>query len=374
MTDVRHDPDSLADRLDDLLSSGGPLPPHDDDPLVDAALRLANAPRPEMPPESVARIQRQVLAAYRQRVPAGRASRPRPRPPRVLRWLVAAGVLLSTLAISLGVVAAAASLPGDALYPLKQAAERVELALAESPQEQANVHLIHARRRVNEALALLEAGRSSTGALVDAVEDLSAAWTLTGSAPAGLPSDLYQDVKDALALAARSGDAGTQAMVTPLWATMEGLSGGGLPTVTHVPTVILLTPSATPSLTPTVTASATRTMIPTNTASFTPTPTPTGTLTVTVTVTVTATPTATPTEFPATTPPYLIPDAGGQYDCSNPPPTWAPALGWREQCEGGPPPNTVVPGQDGAPGNSGSAPGNSGSAPGNSGNAPGHNR
>ena len=36
----------------------------------------------------------------------------------------------------------------------------------------------------------------------------------------------------------------------------------------------------------------------------------------------------------------------------------APAIGWRAQCEGGPPPSTVVPGRDGQrPGNSGNAPG-----------------
>ena len=51
-------------------------------------------------------------------------------------------------------------------------------------------------------------------------------------------------------------------------------------------------------------------------------------------------------------------------DCGNPPPDWAPAVGWRNRCQGG--------GNSGnAPGNSGNAPGNSGDAPGNSGDAPG---
>ncbi len=46
-------------------------------------------------------------------------------------------------------------------------------------------------------------------------------------------------------------------------------------------------------------------------------------------------------------------------DCSNPPPAWAPANGWRARCESG-----------AAPGNSGNAPGNSGNAPGQSGDNP----
>lgn len=127
-----------------------------------------------------------------------------------------------------------------------------------------------------------------------------------------------------------------------------------------------------------------------------PTPTPSATLTATpsATPTLTLTPTETPTETPTGTPTpaeQARPATEGQdeapvIDCANPPPDNAPALGWRERCEGAPPPDTLAPGrgdsppanppgQDGgAPGRSDSAPGNSGSAPGRSNSAPGRNR
>jgi hypothetical protein len=49
-------------------------------------------------------------------------------------------------------------------------------------------------------------------------------------------------------------------------------------------------------------------------------------------------------------------------DCSNPPPPWAPANGWRRRCEGAP-----NPGNSGNSGNNG----NNGNGRGNSGNNPG---
>jgi len=60
--------------------------------------------------------------------------------------------------------------------------------------------------------------------------------------------------------------------------------------------------------------------------------------------------------------------------CNNPPPDWAPAYGWRARCENAPAPGNSgnAPGQGGnSPGNSGNAPGQGGNSPGNSGNAPG---
>ncbi|GAB4571460.1 MAG: hypothetical protein Kow0077_08160 [Anaerolineae bacterium] len=72
----------------------------------------------------------------------------------------------------------------------------------------------------------------------------------------------------------------------------------------------------------------------------------------------TETPTPTPTETPVSVPAGAGEgQPGEEYDCTNPPPEDAPALGWRKHCQDGADPNTVIPGQQGRPGNSGSAPG-----------------
>jgi hypothetical protein len=57
MNDFEHDPNSLADRLDQLLPPGdGRFIPSSDDPLINAASRLASAPRPNLTPAAMARI------------------------------------------------------------------------------------------------------------------------------------------------------------------------------------------------------------------------------------------------------------------------------------------------------------------------------
>lgn len=119
-------------------------------------------------------------------------------------------------------------------------------------------------------------------------------------------------------------------------------------------------------------------------ASVTPTPTHTATATVTPTLTVTPSPTLTLTvTVPSTDDETREVDPAGDdssmpvqnqeqereqaadYDCTNPPPEGAQALGWRKHCEGAEPPNSQAPGQHGSP------PGRSGESPGNSANAPG---
>lgn len=61
MTEFRHDPNSLADRLDQLLPPGKPEQiGTDGDPLIETAARIASAPRPTLSPEAMARIQAQI--------------------------------------------------------------------------------------------------------------------------------------------------------------------------------------------------------------------------------------------------------------------------------------------------------------------------
>lgn len=65
MTEFRHDPNSLADRLDQLLPPGQPEQiGTEGDALVETAARLASAPRPRLSPEAMARIQTRVAQAH----------------------------------------------------------------------------------------------------------------------------------------------------------------------------------------------------------------------------------------------------------------------------------------------------------------------
>jgi hypothetical protein len=64
MTEIHYDPNSLADRLDQLLPPGQPdRISSDGDPLIEAAARLAAAPRPALSPAALARIQAQAVQA-----------------------------------------------------------------------------------------------------------------------------------------------------------------------------------------------------------------------------------------------------------------------------------------------------------------------
>ncbi len=69
-------------------------------------------------------------------------------------------VLIALVGFTSGAVAASSdSLPGSILYPVKRAAEQVQLVLATDPASQANVHLQIANDRLDETVALSESGQ-----------------------------------------------------------------------------------------------------------------------------------------------------------------------------------------------------------------------
>ncbi len=275
-----HDPDSLAERLEALFGAGQApdLPEGDADPRLDAALRLAHAPRPELPAEAMARIQQQVLAAHRQQAATG----PRParyRPAQALRWAAAAVLLVALLVAGL-TPAVAASLPGDALYPVKRAVEGIELALASSAQEQAAVRLAHAGRRAEEAQALWQQGRFAPELVSSALEDLAAAAQLARS-EGGVPAAALQEMEArTIALVAQLGGYVQQAQrsgqvpeatLAPVQATLQAAQLDGTlllpppqPSPTPPPEVPTL-PALPAAQTPTATDSPWPTFTPTGT-------------------------------------------------------------------------------------------------------------
>ncbi|GAB4452350.1 MAG: hypothetical protein Kow00120_22540 [Anaerolineae bacterium] len=175
----KRDPDTLAERLDAVVPPGrSDAPPLHNDPLIDAAARLASSPRPRLAPGVRAQIQAQVLAAHQRQAARTRPVQRRRAP--ALRW--AAGARLAAVfVLVVGLTpAVAASAPGDALYPVKRGIERIELALATSPQALASVHMDHAERRAQEALALLERDRLDSDLVTGALDEMAAAAAAVG--------------------------------------------------------------------------------------------------------------------------------------------------------------------------------------------------
>ena len=143
-------------------------------------LEQALAPYPDLAPE-LRPLLETALAAVELRpreVPAGALTRSRnralaraaglktaaPRPSRLAllpRFAVAVAALVVVLGLGLDGIstAAAESLPGDVLYPVKIVSEKLQLRLASRPGNRLNLEAAYSQRRVDEVLGLLTLGR-----------------------------------------------------------------------------------------------------------------------------------------------------------------------------------------------------------------------
>lgn len=119
-------------------------------------------------------------AALRAQMAAGAAPQPTATPGPVhspYQWFFAPRMLAPVLMVAVVLVgagtasAAQGALPGDLLYPVKISVnEQVEVALARTGAQRADVAVRHAERRVNEAQALAASGRLTA----EVAEDLAA--------------------------------------------------------------------------------------------------------------------------------------------------------------------------------------------------------
>jgi hypothetical protein len=136
-----------------------------DDPLVEAARRLANGPKPALPDSALDRIEMRLRARHaailhpaqataRQSSRARQAARSRwARVRRTLRYVAA--VLLVLVLFTSGLTAASASsLPGDQLYTVKLGVEEIRLLLVSADGEPA-LRVTFAGRRLDEFETLL---------------------------------------------------------------------------------------------------------------------------------------------------------------------------------------------------------------------------
>jgi hypothetical protein len=95
-----------------------------------------------------------------------------PKVMRVAGGVVGSFLIVASLAVG-GAVAALQSLPGQPLYPFKQAVENVQLKLADSESEKASLQIKFANNRLEELEMVLEKnrqGKASNTAVTKAVE------------------------------------------------------------------------------------------------------------------------------------------------------------------------------------------------------------
>jgi hypothetical protein len=280
MTTTPHDPDQLAQRLDAALPADSDAATPDDDPLVTMALTVATAPHPTLSPDAAARIRAKTLRAYDSAREARRVHIP-------LGWAAAVAAIMTGVLLGL-TPAALASLPDEALYPMKGIIEQVEFAAARSPEAQAFTYLLHARRRADEAQGLARRGQSASEVARAAYDALAAAAGIARQEGMLSAAALSQLNAETMAITAvLDGIADTPQPDASATATTS------VPTATHTPSPTVPSPSLTPA--------------PTAESNLSPPP--------------------------ASAP--IPTDDDASIDCSNPPPDWAPAEGWRERCESG---------------------------------------
>jgi hypothetical protein len=146
------------------------------EPLLRQAARLAVLPPVTMPTDIVDALERRVLSrAAEIRAATSRKERPlrwpfwsRPARGRVRRLALALSLVIAlALAGTWTVSASASSLPGEALYPLKLAAEKARLLATFRHEARARLHLAFAERRLGEMQTLLIEDRVVEEGLVD---------------------------------------------------------------------------------------------------------------------------------------------------------------------------------------------------------------
>lgn len=157
--------------LDRLVAGQGPEATGDHAPLLHPA-RVARATLVQSLPEDVQGAHLAALRADRARsVVVSVPARPRFRVARIA--IVAA--IVAVLGCGSAVAASAEALPGDPLYGLKRAAERISLAMHRDPTGKAALHLQFAQERLDEIAALRAAGEDASGLVDDLEEELNAA-------------------------------------------------------------------------------------------------------------------------------------------------------------------------------------------------------
>jgi hypothetical protein len=197
-------------------------------------------------------------------------------------------LLLGTLGIS--VAAAQSSLPGQPLYGLKRQSEELRLQLAPSAEQQAELRLQFAGRRLEEALAEVGDCASATDLLSDMAQEYDKAWQAITQLDPAAQARLRARFEEAVRTHRQALDAAQRrATSTCVRIELDRARNVNDGAAEHV-----ATPTATSTPTPTLTYTPT----PRPVVRRTPTPLPTAAPTDTPTSVPTDTPTDTPTATP----------------------------------------------------------------------------
>ena len=266
MTDQQHDHNNLADKLDQALPPNSTsISSENNEPLVNAAIWIASAPRPGFPPKVKADLEAQLIQRAQELRVNRRTVRPNFQP--LLRWALVASVVLAI--VSTGVPTTLASVPGDVLYPVKQALEQVEIIIANSPQNQANLKLTHAERRLQEVKTLLSRGQWHSELITDSLDQMVGAAQIARTESNFPPSTMIElesrtvELNMAMAeLLAEVSQMDIQSSAFPIMTAVAATQSSG---------ALLLPQTATPS--PTITAMPTQTATPVSPDDPTLTPT-----------------------------------------------------------------------------------------------------
>lgn len=338
------------------------VPPHtrtlgkpDTDPLTRLAQRLAQGPDVLFSEPALDRIETRLNAQMDTMALYSTSSVPRRRRVRFGRLArqAAAAALVLILVIATVTQAAAATLPGDRLYPVKRAVEDIRMTLVTKDGEAA-LRLMLAERRVNEFEALLERGRVYPRALEEANDEMSRALDLV-SAGNGDWADVDLRFRSLMVRETFLLDQATRRANTAEQVHLDAVAASMVMIEQRIETLDPELPLAIPDISPTLAPTRLSTTPPTAYASLTPTYTLTLTATATPSVTPTPTftpsPTMSPTASPTVMPMRHTPtsaggpgsDAGAGPN-SNP----TPAQGGESPSEGGNPEGGSS-GQDGSP-------------------------
>lgn len=300
-------PEELARYLDELLQSSTlPSPNGVDDPLVEVALQLIQDKPPQLSADVQARMLKKVHRAHQSTLPV---SNIKPKQiirfptQSILRW-VAVFAIFIFLMNNVAVPAMAASLPGDILYPAKLAIESVELGLATSNTSRAEVYILHAERRLDEANKLLDSNTVNEQLITQAFDNIDRVNQLQLTSPIvqAQIASTWDEMDDLIE------------RITEIEPTVANTLSQQLLTISPTKNSTLVVEESIPiteptaTFTPTATHTQTHTPIPTATfteqptATFTEQPTATHTLTPTDEPTVTLTPEPSPTSTEEPTP------------------------------------------------------------------------
>lgn len=156
---VRSDRNALDRALDRLVSGRPSEGAGRIEPLVETAALARRWLLAEVRPDTANRHLASIRAATADRTAVAVAVRAEARPRRRGLAIALAATMLTALSASQVAFASADAVPGDALYGIKRAVERLNLAVHLDPASDAGLHTEFAARRLAEIEALIASGR-----------------------------------------------------------------------------------------------------------------------------------------------------------------------------------------------------------------------